>query len=117
LLPSPKKKTLANTRFTRVYKLMGLVYYDLAAILNVLIAVLVLFVFEVTVTLTVDKTPGDKLLMVTALEAAVLLVKLLVKITVFSAASLVTLTSIVTPSVGKVVVIFTLITCEPPMAP
>ena len=96
---------------------MRLAYYDLAAILNVLVAVLELFVFEVTTTVAVDKTPGDKLLMVMELEAAVLLVILLVKITALSAASLVTLTSMVTPSVGKVEVIFTFIACEPPMAP
>ena len=90
--------------------------YYLAAILNVFVAVFVLFVFEVTTTVAVHKTPGVKLEIVTALVAAVVLDLLSVNTEVLST-SLVTLTSIVTPSLGKADVTFTLIAWVPPIAP
>jgi hypothetical protein len=70
----------------------------------------VVVVLEVTVTVTVHKTPEDKLDILIALVAATVLEILLFETTLRSKFFLV-VTSIVTPSFGKVEVTFTLIDC------
>ena len=82
----------------------------LAAIWKVLVELLEDFVLEVTVTVTVHKTPGAKLVTLAALVAPVVLAALLEETTVLSAFFLVD-TSMVTPSFGKVEVTFTLMAC------
>ncbi len=85
-------------------------YVYFFAIWKVLVEVLVVVDFEVTVTVTVHKTPEVKFEIFTAFVAPTVLAILLVETTLASKFFL-AVTSMVTPSFGKVEVTFTLIAC------